>query len=337
MNYFNGVTVSTFPSSRIPVVIQPKTAELRLAEWIKANKQFVDDQLIECGALLFRGFASSGETDFPEVIEQLCHEALSYVYRSTPRTQVGDKIYTATEYPAHKSIPFHNEEAYQRDWPMRLIFLCAQPAEEGGETPIADTVRITDKIAPEIQAKFREKRVMYVRNYGTGVDLDWQTVFQTQEKAGAERYCREHEIEFEWRPNGCLRTWQVCQAMAPHPETGKMIWFNQAHLFHVSSLDEKTRRSMLKIFKESELPRNTYYGDGTPIEEEALDQIRTAFDSEKTAFVWAMNDVMVLDNMLVSHSRNPYKGKRRVLVGMGDAYSAVSREANAMSANVTSR
>lgn len=319
-------------SGRIPFVIQPTDDQPRLSDWINANKAVLGRQLGEHGALLFRNFQLNGETEFQALVGQLCDQTLSYVYRSTPRTQVGANVYTATEYPAHKSIPFHNEMAYARDWPMRLIFYCALPAEEGGETPIADTTRITSRIAPDIFEKFAQKQVMYVRNYGSGVDLDWPTVFQTSDKAEVERYCSDQGIEFEWRANGCLRTRQVCQAVAAHPQTQKLIWFNQAHLFHVSSLDEKTRKAMLKIYKEDELPRNTYYGDGSPIEDAALDQIRASYDAERVEFTWRANDVLLIDNMLVSHARNPFKGKRRVLVGMGDAYSATTQKIVAASA-----
>lgn len=325
---------SKFPSQSdtIPFIVQPASDHSRLPDWINENKVLLDHQLTEHGAVLFRGFQFGGEEGFSSIVNQLCDHTLSYIYRSTPRTKVGANVYTATEYPAHKSIPFHNETAYARDWPMRLIFYCALPAEEGGETPIADTVKITARIPHEILDRFARKQIMYVRNYGSGVDLDWPTVFQTSDKAEVERYCVEHEIEYEWRDNGCLRTRQVCQAVASHPHTDKLIWFNQAHLFHVSSLDEKTRKSMLKIYKESELPRNTYYGDGSPIEDTALEQIRACYDAERVVFPWKEHDVLVIDNMLVSHARNPFKGKRRVLVGMGDAYSAVMQKKLAVSA-----
>jgi hypothetical protein len=44
-------------------------------------------------------------------------------------------------------------------------------------------------------------------------------------------------IEFEWEEGDRLKTRQVCQAVATHPKTGEQVWFNQAHLFHVSSLE----------------------------------------------------------------------------------------------------
>jgi alpha-ketoglutarate-dependent taurine dioxygenase len=325
MSHDQDVRLYTFEGAHIPLVIEPETTNTNLDAWLESNKNFVDSQLARHGALLFRGFGIRGDDEFPAVVNKLCDEALSYVYRSTPRTQVGKNIYTATEYPAHKSIPLHNEEAFKRDWPMRLIFFCSQPAQQGGETPIADTLRVTARISPEIKQTFARKKVMYVRNYGTGVDLSWQTVFQTESKVEVEQYCRDHDIEFEWKPDGCLRTWQICQGLAEHPSSGDLIWFNQAHLFHVSSLDEKTRKAMLSVYAEDQLPRNSYYGDGSKIEAEVLEHIRAAFEAETIVFPWRKHDVMLLDNMLVSHARKPFSGQRRTLVGMGNAYSAATK------------
>ena len=32
---------------------------------------------------------------------------------------------------------------------------------------------------------------MYVRNFGDGLDMPWQRVFQTTDKAVVEEYCRQ--------------------------------------------------------------------------------------------------------------------------------------------------
>lgn len=305
----------------IPAFIESRTSGVKLTEWVGTNKAMVDEYLCTHKALVFRRFEID-ETQFSTVVSLLCSEPLDYVYQSTPRTRVADKVYTATEYPAHYKIPFHNENAYQLDWPMRLIFYCATPAAEGGETPIADTAKVTERIDARIVETFHRKQIKYVRNYGSGLDIPWRTVFQTDKKSDVEKYCQENQIEFEWRPNDCLRTSQVCQALAEHPETGQRIWFNQAHLFHISSLDERTRKGLLKIYREDELPRNAFFGDGSPLDPEDLAHIRSAYLAESVVFPWKSKDVMVLDNMLVSHARNPFKGQRRVLAGMGDGYSS---------------
>lgn len=50
---------------------------------------------------------------------------------------------------------------------------------------------------------------MYMRNFGDGFGLPWQTVFQTTEKAKVEAYCRIHDIKVEWKEGERLRTYQV--------------------------------------------------------------------------------------------------------------------------------
>jgi len=101
-----------------------------------------------------------------------------------------------------------------------------------------------------------------------------------------------------------------------HPRTGENLWFNQAHLFHVSSLGKEIAETLISSLGEENLPRNTYYGDGSPIEPEVLDCIRAAYEQIKIKFPWQKNDLLLLDNMLFTHGREPYTGTRKVLVGM---------------------
>lgn len=307
--------------NKLPLLVHATKSDLTLAEWIRHNRDDVESYLLEHGGILFRGFDLSDPRAFERVVDSVSSEALDYIYRSTPRTALGNKIFTATEYPPKQKIPLHNESAYQRDWPMRLLFYCVQPAAQGGETVIADMIKVTARIDPEIREAFVAKRVMYVRNYGSGLDLSWQTVFQTENKAEVEQYCRNHEITFEWKPDNCLRTQQVCHVMAHHLETGDYLWFNQAHLFHISSLEPKPRAAMLAVFGEEDLPRNACYGDGSRLEEGMLEHIREAFRSETISFPWQAGDVLLVDNMLVAHGRNSFQGPRKVLVAMTDSYS----------------
>ena len=109
--------------------------------------------------------------------------------------------------------------------------------------------------------------------------------------------------------------WQAADVIV-HPATGKKIWFNQAHLFHVSSLEQKIQDQLLSVLTEAELPRNTYYGDGAPIEAETLRVIRDVYARNTISFDWQRNDLLLIDNMLFSHGRTPYSGNRQVLVGM---------------------
>jgi alpha-ketoglutarate-dependent taurine dioxygenase len=315
--------VSTQPppaGQTLPLMVRPALAGIDLCTWAGEQRPWLEGHLARHGAVLLRGFDVADASTFEQLIEATSSgQLLEYTYRSTPRSNVSGRIYTSTEYPPDMAIPLHNENSYSRQWPMKLYFFSAVVAMRGGETPLADSRRIYRRIPPEIRDRFAENGVRYVRNYRPGLDLPWQKVFQTDDPAQAEAFCRQNGIEFEWRDDGTLRTSQVCQAVARHPRTGELAWFNQAHLFHVSALPEEIKESLLAQFGEAHLPRNAYYGDGTPIEERVLDEIRLIYQQEQVLIPWEEGDVLIIDNVLAAHGRMPYEGARRVLVGMAEA------------------
>jgi alpha-ketoglutarate-dependent taurine dioxygenase len=308
---------------RLPWLVRPAMPEVDLAAWLRNNRQPIEQRLRDHGGLLFRGFHIGATERFEDCIKALSGSLLEYEYRSTPRTRVSGSIYTSTEYPSHRSIPLHNEMSYARAWPLKLWFYAVTPAASGGQTPIADSRRVLARLSPRVRDKFEARRVMYVRNYGHGVDLPWQEVFQTAERKDVERLCRNVGMEFDWKSDDRLTTRHVCQAVANHPATGDALWFNQAHLFHLTSLDAASQALLRDRFVESELPRHAYYGDGSAIEPEALDEIRDAFDREQVLFPWQAGDLLLLDNMLTAHGRRPYEGPRRLLAGMAERHGQV--------------
>lgn len=311
------------PEQPLPLVIQPAVKGINLVTWAASNREAIESLLLQHGGLLFRNFDIREVVQFEQFIQSISGTLLDYSYRSTPRSQVSGKIYTSTEYPANQSIPLHNEMAYSLSWPMKIWFCCLKSAQQGGETPIVDSRKVFQRIDSKIKDKFMQKKVMYVRNYSDNLDLSWENVFQTKNKLEVENYCRSAGIEFEWKDGGKhLRTRQVCQAVATHPKTGETVWFNQAHLFHVSSLNPEVRQTLLSTIKEEDLPRNVYYGDGSPIEDSVLDEIREIYQQEAVTFPWQEGDVLMLDNMLTAHGRKPFIGFRKVVVGMAEPFSA---------------
>jgi alpha-ketoglutarate-dependent taurine dioxygenase len=314
------------PGQGLPLVVRPAIAGVDLVAWAGEQRQWIQEQLQIHGALLLRGFRVGDAQGFERLIAATSSGGLlEYKYRSTPRSNVSGRIYTSTEYPPDQFIPWHNENSYARQWPMKLYFYSKRVAEKGGETPLVDARRVFQRVPAAVRDRFAEAGVKYVRNYRPGLDLPWQTVFQTDDRTEVESFCRRSGIEFEWRDDGTLHTSQVCQGVAPHPATGEMVWFNQAHLFHVSALPTEIRYSLLDQFGEDGLPRNAYFGDGKPLEAEVLDEIRRLYQEEQVAFPWQEEDVTIIDNMLVAHGRMPYEGAdRRVLVGMAEAIASES-------------
>ena len=309
------------PANRFPLVIRPSMSGVNLPSWASSNRQFLEDELAKHGAILLRGFNVESAHEFKQIVSAVSPDLVDYYERTVHRTEVADKIYTASEYAPDHPIPFHNEYSFAHVWPMKLWFFCDLPAARGGESTIADCRKVLKLIDPQIGESFETKQVMYVRNYGDGLDLSWQEVFQTDEKSAVEQYCQDARITVEWKDNNRLRTRQVRQAVAAHPKTGEKVWFNQSTLFHVSSLDAATRKSLLTIFSaEENLPRHAFYGDGTPIEESALEQVNQAYQEASVALPLEKGDIVVIDNMLVAHGRTPFVGPRQLLVAMAEPF-----------------
>jgi alpha-ketoglutarate-dependent taurine dioxygenase len=306
----------------LPLVIEPNVKELDLVSWADSNRSFIERLLYKHGGILFRNFKVNNVESLKQFIQATSNgEFLSYQDGSSPRTLIQENLYTSTDYPAAQSIFLHSELSYANTWPLKIYFHCLQAAEQGGETPIADTRKVCDRISPKTRDRFREKQVMYVRNFGDRLGLPWQKSFQTTNRQEVEVYCQNNGINMEWQGDSKLKTCQIRPAIVNHPQTGETVWFNHAAFFHVSTLEVKIRQTFLAEFSESELPYNTYYGDGSAIEPEVLQEIRSAYHQETATFSWQLGDILMLDNMLIAHGRKPFVGSRKIVVGMAESFS----------------
>ncbi|MCH9744187.1 MAG: TauD/TfdA family dioxygenase [Gammaproteobacteria bacterium] len=298
-------------------IIYPEDQAACPIEWLNRNRDALTNNLLEDGAVLLRGFNIHSLSEFNRFSNAYTESLLSYENRSTPRTRLGGKIYTSTEYPKDKCILQHNENSYTNSWPNVLLFFSVIAAETGGETPLADSRNILKNIDQELVKKFDEKRVLYVRNYHPGVDLSWQEVFQTEDKQEVEQFCKNNDICCEWfNNNDILRTKQICQATTTHPTTKEKVWFNQAHLFNVAANEIKDEQLLMQQFGLEGLPRNTYFGDGETITRDILQHIDDAIQKEKFSFPWEVSDILFVDNLLMTHGRNAFTGERKVAVAM---------------------
>jgi hypothetical protein len=185
-----------------------------------------------------------------------------------------------------------------------------------------DCRKIYQLLNPKLREKFGQKQLMYVRNYTQGLDVSWTEFFHTTDKAAVEAYCHQHAIDFEWTANNGLRTQQIRPAVAKHPKTGEIAFFNQLQLHHIACLDPSVRESLLSLFGEANLPRHVYYGDGTEIEDAAIAEICEVYRQATISFPWQQGDILMLDNLLTAHGRNPYVGPRKIVVAMGEIISS---------------
>lgn len=318
----NTVTTDYLVSGEtFPLVVYPKMNWLDPIGWARDNQEFIQKKLLEHGAILFRGFKVPAVTDFEQFALASC-PALFGEYGDLPREEMGGNVYGSTSYPSDQAILPHNESSQMHCWPLKIWFHCVKAALVGGETPIIDCRKVYQSLDPAVRDVFARKGLMYVRNYVPGFDVAWQEFFRTNDRSEVEAYCRRVGLEFEWIGANRLRTRKICPAVAVHPKTGETVMFNQIQAHHVSCLEPSTREAMLSLFEMDELPRNVYYGDGSVIEDSVVDELREVYQKLAVTFPWQEGDILMLDNMLSAHARNPFTGPRKILVTMGEMFAA---------------
>ncbi|MER7702111.1 TauD/TfdA family dioxygenase [Kitasatospora sp. NPDC097605] len=296
------------------------------AAWAARHRADLDGLLREHGAVLLRGFGVEDAEVFEAVAASLVDQ-LYGDYGDLPLEKDADRVYGSTPYPAEQSILFHHESSHMAQWPSRQFFCCLRPSAEGGATPIVDGRAVYAALPDDVRSRFERLGIRYVRNFITGLDIAWPDMFGTDDRAEVEERCRAQEVECEWLPDGTLRTRQWAPAVVHHPVTGEPVFFNQLFLHHTACLEPSIRELMVSLFGEDEAayPRSASYGDGSPIDDATVAMLREVYDGLARRFRWERGDLVVIDNMLVSHARDPFVGDRKIIVAMGDM--VVRREA----------
>jgi len=282
-------------------------------DWISKHREALRATLRTRGAVLVRALPVEVAA-FHEAVTMIGGDLLGYTERSTPRSAVAGNIYTSTEYPPDQAIPMHNENSYSDRWPGTLFFFCQTAPSSGGATPVADSRAVLRLMPDDLRERFADG-VVYTRTLREGLGLSWQEAFQTEDEAEVAAYCAEHGMSLEWTEDG-LRTRQHRPAWRREPYTGEQVWFNQANLFHVDSLEPEVRTALLAIYEEADLPRNAYLADGRRIPGGDLAAVTRVYDEVSFAVPWQAGDVLMVNNMLMAHGRQPFTGNRRILVAM---------------------
>jgi alpha-ketoglutarate-dependent taurine dioxygenase len=298
-----------------PWLVAPK-GEVDLVSWAGSGSAEVERLVLDRGAVLFRGFGLKTAEQFERVAAALTSD-LYGGYGDLPREGESPNVYQSTPYPADQPILFHSESSHLARWPTRISFFCITPAAEGGETPLADTRAIAQRLDPDVLSEFKAKGLRYVRNF-SGLDVSWQQFFQTDDRTAVERRCLEDGANFAWtRDGGQLRVSQPAAAVRDHPVTGDQLFFNQIQLHHPYFLPEGARDALLALVEDpADLPRNVTFGDDSPISDEIAAHVLDVYWKTCVMFPWQAGDIILLDNMRVAHARMPFKGSRRVAVAM---------------------
>ncbi|MEZ4240527.1 MAG: TauD/TfdA family dioxygenase [Myxococcota bacterium] len=306
-------------SEPLPLLLTAEDPTLDLASWAADHRDALRTLLSRHGALLLRGFRAGGPAGFSRFAGTMC-DSLFEGNGEHPAAPERGGLYVPVFYAPEQKLLWHNENSFNREWPARILFYAKDPARIGGSTPLVDGRRVLAALAPDVREKFTETGVRYVRNYGASLGLSWETVYGTADRATLERRCRAEGIDVAWRGDdlttACVRPAVVC-----HPETGEAAWFAQIAHWHPAFLDPEVHAGLRSLVeRDDDLPRTCSFGDGSPIGPEIVAHFREVHERLEVAVPWERDDVLVVDNVLVEHAREPFGGPRDHRVALGDLY-----------------
>jgi alpha-ketoglutarate-dependent taurine dioxygenase len=303
-------------ASDFPLVIEPVHPDLDPVAWARAHRAEVEALLARHAGLLFRNFGLRTPQEF-EAFAEAIEPGLYGSYGDLPKKEGGRNTYRSTPYPEREMILFHNESSHLERWPRKQWFFCELPSPVGGATPIVDCREMLRRLPPDLVEQFERKELLYVRTFTPGLDVSWQEFFKTTQRAEVEQRLAAAGIEYRWLGEDELQTRTRCPAVITHPVTGDRSFFNQVQLHHVSCLQPEVRQDLLSLVGMERMPRQVYWGDGSPIDDETMALVGRLYEACAVRFDWRQGDVVMLDNMLAAHARDPYEGPRKIVVAMG--------------------
>ncbi|MDK1290489.1 non-ribosomal peptide synthetase [Pseudoalteromonas umbrosa] len=307
-------------TEQFPILVEPTSPDLDPINWASNNRDVIEGYLKQYGGIIFRNFALQSPQEFESFADAI-QPGLYGQYGDLPKKEGGKKTYKSTPYPERQMILYHNESSHLGEWPRKQWFFCELPSKVGGATPIVDCRRMLKELPEELVAKIKEKELLYVRNFIPNLDVAWQDFYKTDDKAEVEARLTASNTEFRWLDNGGLQTRTKTHGVIKHHLSGEESFFNQVQLHHESCLEESVRNDLIEMVGHEYLPRNVFFGDGTPISYEEMTIIGEAYERCAVRFDWQKGDVVMLDNMLAAHARDPYEEPRKIVVAMGDMVS----------------
>nr|WP_163500592.1 condensation domain-containing protein [Halomonas socia] len=314
------IRTSLLDDKRIfPLVIEATDTDLDAVAWATSQRDVIEQHLRKHAGILFRNFGLATPQEF-EAFAEAIQPGLYGNYGDLPKKEGGRNTYRSTPYPERQMILYHNESSHLDRWPRKQLFFCEYPSPVGGATPIVDCREMLRQLPADVVEAFERKELLYVRTFTRNLDVSWRDFFKTDSKGEVEARLEEAGIDWQWFGDDELQTRTRCPAVVTHPVTGDRVFFNQVQLHHVSCLEPDVRDDLLGLVGQERLPRNVYFGDGSVISDEIMQIVGEAYEACAVRFDWRQGDVVMVDNMLAAHARDPFEGPRKLVVAMGDIY-----------------
>ncbi|KAJ7255892.1 hypothetical protein O6H91_Y415200 [Diphasiastrum complanatum] len=275
-----------------------------LAQAILRNREWIERCLRRSGAILLRGFGVRDAWDFNEVVESFGYSEQPYAPGVSVRKKIVGRVCTVDDWPAHLALGFHNEMAYRADYPDLIMFYCDVEPTEGGCTPIVSGKVVYQRMkehCPDFVEKLRERGLRTERLMEEHGPRGWRTILQTDDVIEAMKRLNDGGRFVKCLDDRSLVSYLLkpSPGVAKYGGSGDDVWFNSI--------------GVALIWRDT---HKTSFGDGSAMPEETLDHCLQILQEEQVAIPWKKGDILVLDNMLVQHAREPFLPPRNILVSL---------------------
>src|SRR5213595_3515305 len=316
---------SSSPTSTLNVDVQPgKPPMVRVdapddaPRWAAEHRDALRAAVVQHGSLLVRGLGLRDAAQTEAVFRRL-GSLLAERETFAPRRRYSEGVYSSSKWPPNQHMCMHHELSYAVVFPSLMLFACLVAPTGGGATQVADSPTVLKSLPGELVERFERLGWLLIRNYNEDIGASIAEAFGSDDRCAVERYCRANAIQFEWQPNGVLRTWQRRSAVMLHPRSGQRCWFNQIAFLNEWTMDPEVREYLVDLYGEDGLPFNTRFGNGDPIGADVVESINAVYEAHSAREPWQAGDLMLVDNLRTAHGREPFEGSRQVLVAIADA------------------
>ncbi|GAA5834171.1 hypothetical protein JCM3766R1_004479 [Sporobolomyces carnicolor] len=338
------LTASPLDGARFPLALKSDREDVSSLDDFVAKIQDLAarDEIVPLlnrngGAILFRDTHAETPDDFSRVAHAFNigthHEELG---NPVIRTVLAKNVATANEGPSTHHVRMHNEFGWSSHYPAFLFFFCRSPAESGGETPInngAEMFARLQKEVPQFVEDLARKGISYRYQYqqeanpnsnlGNSIARAYPaanllpTDDEQTKRRKIEEQVKRHSDEWTWEEDGSLSVTHRLSSIRRHPYSRIPVYFgNLSSMFHKAkdqnALDFPYRGD------DGAYHHVPTYGDGTKIPREYLEKTLELIDELRVLVPWQRGDVLLLDNHLTQHAREPWVGDRRVLASLWD-------------------
>jgi alpha-ketoglutarate-dependent taurine dioxygenase len=287
--------------------------------WAAEHRDALRAVVAKRGSVLVRGLELCDAAEIGAVFQRLAGGLMTEKETFAPRRTYSDRVYSSSKWPQNQPMCMHHELSYTLEFPGLMLFACLVAPTDGGATTVADSPAVLNALPRKLVERFEREGWLLTRSYNNEIGASLAEAFGTEDRGVIERYCRANAIEFEWRPDGELRTRQRRSAVVRHPITGRRCWFNQIAFLNEWTLAPEVREFLVDTYGADGLPFNTRFGNGDAIGEDVVQVLNQVYEANTAREPWQAGDLMLVDNVRTAHGREPFDGQREVLVAMADA------------------